>query len=158
MARTKMTRPQKTEITRALINLVGTVDISSRQNESSLLPVGWGEAPDKTFPYMVVSSLSGPLGEGPLDDTQADVEDHYQLTALSDTAEGAELILDAARAKVTPAALQEQLDLLPSTDATARRILRVEVELSSSAFRADRGMPDPIFHCLDQILVHSTPA
>jgi hypothetical protein len=143
-----MNRPQTYPLALALIEVLETIE-----------DVGWGENPDAPYPYFVVTEFSGPEGEGPIDDFQADVEDTFQVSAIGVTAQQVSRMLDMARGALTRSSLQSSLDSITAseTEYEDRHIMWVKVTIAGQGFREERGLPEPVFQNGDRVTIKHTP-
>ena len=122
--------------------------------ESTGLPVGDNVAPDCPKPYCVVSSVSSPRYDGPLDDGEADSSDRIQFSFIGDTRQSADFARDKVRVALTFSALDAQFIALFAD----RRTLNVVLDIPRGVQRDDRGLPNPIFMGIDQYMIETTPA
>ena len=116
--------------------------------------VGDGVAPrnaDKSEidpPYAVLYSIPGGRFDGPLSDSQADVVLVYQITAVGETRQQAQVIIDVCRAL-----MQRENVTVPS------RVVRdLKLLTPNSGVMRDDDLPNPLFYGYDRYLLDTTPA
>jgi hypothetical protein len=121
---------------------------------STTIEIGDGQAPrnaDKSEidpPYAVLYSLTGGLFDGPLSDSQADVSLIYQVTAVGEIRQQAQVILDVIRAVMK----KENLAI------TGRAVRDVRLVSPNSGLVRDDDLPNPLFYGYDRYEVDTTPA
>lgn len=115
--------------------------------------VGDATDPDCEKPYAVVHTVSGPRYEGPMDNTEIDSRDRYQISCIADTREQADWVRDKVRAGFT----REALDTQFATDSVLRRTMILILDIPRGTRRDERGLPDPVFIGVDQYLIETTP-
>jgi hypothetical protein len=116
--------------------------------------VGDGVAPrdpDKTEqdpPYAVLYPIPGGFFDGPLNDSQADVVLHYQITAVGITRQQAQVVIDICR------------DLFKKENLTIpnRRVRDVRHMFPSGGIIRDDDLPNPLFYGYDRYELDTTPA
>lgn len=119
------------------------------------VPVGYGERPigdDKKFkeaPYVVISYIVGGRLDGPLSDTQADVELRIVSVAYGNTAREATILRDLVHA--------EMMDTSNFT-VTNRRIRDMRVEVPSDGAYRDDDISTPLFYTRQIYVMDTTPA
>ena len=138
-----MPRPQLSPIINACIAIAETVGV----------PVGDGEAPECPMPYIVVSNVSSPRYDGPLDDIEADSSDRIQFSYVGETREQADAMRDSIRLSLTVSAFNAELVAL----AANRRTMRIVLDIPRGTKRDERGLPNAIFLGVDQYLIDTTP-
>lgn len=138
-----MVRADDREVTNALIAIL----------EAAGITVGDGTAANCEKPYTVISSVSGPRYDGPMDNTEADGSDRYQFSSVADTRDQA----DWQKSKVRAALTVEALDAQFITDSVARRTMMLILDIPRGTRRDERGLPEPVFMGVDQYLVNTTP-
>ena len=139
-----MERAPQSPITDAVLAVVGV---------ATGKPVGDATDPDCPKPYAVVHTVSGPRYEGPMDDTEIDSSDRYQISCIGETREQADRIRDRVREGFTIEALDAQF----VTDSVARRTMILILDIPRGTRRDERGLPDPVFIGVDQYLIETTP-
>ncbi len=138
-----MPRPQLSPIIDACVAIAKTVDV----------PVGDGEAPECDMPYIVVTNVSSPRYDGPLDDIEADSSDRIQFSYIGETREQADAMRDKVRLNFTVSAFDAELVTL----AANRRTMRIVLDIPRGTKRDERGLPNAIFLGVDQYLIDTTP-
>lgn len=121
---------------------------------STTLEVGDGVAPrnvDKSEidpPFATLYPLIGGTFDGPLSDSQADISLMYQVTAVGQTRQQAQVILDIIRAVFK----RENLTI-------TNRVVR-DIRLASpySGTVRDDDLPVPLFYGYDRYEVDTTPS
>lgn len=150
MAHVKMTRPAATTLIDAIIaTLIDEIDVDLGGGEE--VAVGDGEAPNCPPPFLIVSSITSPEAEGPLDDTQADVEERIQISAVGETRSQADFLRDKSRAVMTAENINEDMPV-------DRMVDRVVIDLDIGVTSENRGRPEPLFIARDQYKIRTTPA
>ncbi len=139
-----MERADQRELTNAILAVLKGAGIE----------VGDGTAPDCDKPYTIVSAVSGPRYDGPMDNTEADGSDRFQFSSVAVTRDSA----DRNRQLVRDALTVEALDAQFATDAVARRTMMLILDIPRGTRRDERGLPDPVFLAVDQFLINTTPA
>lgn len=138
-----MVRANQREVTNAIIAVL----------EAASITVGDGTAADCEKPYTVLTTVSGPRYDGPMDNTEIDGSDRFQFSSVADTRDQA----DWLREKVRTALTVEALDAQFVTDAVARRTMLLILDIPRGTRRDERGLPEPVFMAVDQFLVNTTP-
>lgn len=116
--------------------------------------VGDGVAPrnaDKSEidpPYVVLYSITGGRFDGPLNDSQADVSLVYQITAVGETRQQAQVAIDVCR------------DLMKKANVTVtnRRVRDLRHLTPNSGVIRDDDLPNPLFYGYDRYELDTTPA
>ena len=137
---------------RALLSPI--IDACIAIAKSTNIPVGDGVAPKCDKPYIVVSSVSSPSYDGPLDDGEADSSDRVQFSCVGETREQADLMRDSLRAAMTFAAFDAEF----ASSSANRRMMLLVLDIPRGVTRDDRGLPNPIFMGVDQYIIKTTPA
>jgi hypothetical protein len=117
------------------------------------IEVGDATAPDCDKPYTIVSAVSGPRYDGPMDNTEIDGRDRFQFSSIGETRDQA----DRNRELVRDALTVEALDAQFTTDAVDRRTMMLVLDIPRGTRRDERGLPDPVFLAVDQFLIETTP-
>jgi hypothetical protein len=138
-----MERADQRELTNAILALLTTAGIE----------VGDATAPDCDKPYTIVSAVSGPRYDGPMDNTEIDGSDRFQFSSIGVTRDSADLY----RQKVRDALTVEALDAQFAADSVVRRTMRLILDIPRGTRRDERGLPDPVFLAVDQFLIDTTP-
>lgn len=121
----------------------------------STIPIGDGVIPrnaDKSIeivPYAALYPIVGGDFDGPLNDTQADVTLHYQITAVGETRQQAQVIIDILRARM--------LDKSNFTIA-GRSVRDVRLITPFSGIIRDDDLPNPLFYGYDRYELDTVPA
>ncbi len=139
-----MERAPQDPITSAVLAVVA--DVTGK-------PAGDATDPDCDKPYAVVHTVSGPRYDGPMDNTEIDSADRFQISCIGETREQADRIRDRVRAGFT----REALDAQFVTDSVARRTMILILDIPRGTRRDERGLPDPVFIGVDQYLIETTP-
>ncbi len=139
-----MERANQRELTNAVLALLAAAGIE----------VGDATAPDCDKPYTIVSAVSGPRYEGPMDNTEIDGVDRFQFSSIGETRDQA----DRSRQLVRDALTVEALDAQFVTDSVARRTMMLVLDIPRGTRRDERGLPDPVFLAVDQYLIETTPS
>jgi len=141
MARTTIVLEDHTDAVLAMLN-------------TTTLTIGDGVAPrevDKTemkAPYAVLYCLPGGDFDGPISDTQADISFIYQVTAVGDTRQQAQVVQDIIRAVFK----RENLSII-------NRVVRdIRLTTPNSGVVRDDDLPNPLFYCYDRYEVDTTPS
>ncbi len=138
-----MERADQRELTNAILALLTAAGIE----------VGDATAPDCDKPYTIVSAVSGPRYDGPMDDTEIDGSDRFQFSSIGETRDQA----DRSRQLVRDALTVEALDAQFVTDGVVRRTMKLILDIPRGTRRDERGLPDPVFLAVDQYLIDTTP-
>ncbi len=138
-----MERADQRELTNAILAVLRAAGIE----------VGDATAPDCEKPYTIVSAVSGPRYDGPMDNTEADGSDRFQFSSVAVTRDSA----DRNRQLVRDALTVEALDAQFVVDAVARRTMMLILDIPRGTRRDERGLPDPVFLAVDQYLINTTP-
>ena len=139
-----MERANSREVTNAVIHLLEAIDT---------MEVGDATAPDCDKPYTIVSNVSGPRYEGPMDNTEIDGQDRIQFSSIGETRDQADRNKEIVRAELTVEALTAQFVI----DSVARRCTMLVLDIPRGTRRDERGLPDPVFQAVDQYLINTTP-
>ena len=121
---------------------------------STTLEIGDGVAPrnvDKSEidpPYAVLYPLVGGNLDGPLSDSQADVSLMYQITAVGETRQQVQVILDIARVVFK----RENLTVI------GRVVRDIRLVSPYSGTVRDDDLPVPLFYGYDRYEVDTTPS
>lgn len=141
MARTVVVTEDHTD---AVLTLLRTTTIT----------IGDGVAPrdvDKAEldpPYAVLYPLIGGNFDGPLSDSQADVNFMYQVTAVGNTRQQAQVIIDIIRVIMQ----RENLVI------TGRTVRDIRLVTPYSGTVRDDDLPNPLFYAYDRYEVDTTPS
>ena len=138
-----MVRANQREVTNAVIALL----------EAAGITVGDGTAADCEKPYTVITTVSGPRYEGPMDNTEIDGSNRYQFSSVADTRDQADWLREKVRVELTVQALDAQF----VTDAVAQRTMLLILDIPRGTRRDERGLPEPVFMAVDQFLINTTP-
>ena len=109
--------------------------------------------PDCEKPYAVVTAVSGPRYEGPMDDIEADGRDRIQFSYIGITRVSADILRDRGRVAIT----RQGLDAQFTAQGEMRRTMRVILDIPRGTRRDERGLPEPVFMGVDQYLIETTP-
>lgn len=111
------------------------------------LPVGDGEAPAGSPPYLVLYVVTSGF-DGPAEDPQADMYAEFQVTAVGDTREQAEWARDKARAAMAA-----------GVAAPAGRSMLEPVQLldGGPGVQRDDAVQPPLFYAVDLYEASTTP-
>lgn len=118
------------------------------------IPLGDGVAPrnpDQTEidpPFVVLYSLPGGRFDGPLPDSQADVVLIYQITAVGETRQQAQVALDICRGLMKKANV-----IIPN-----RKVRDLKHITPNSGVIRDDDLPDPLFYGYDRYELDTTPS
>lgn len=121
---------------------------------TTTIEIGDGEMPrgaDKSEtdpPYAALYPLIGGQFDGPLSDSQADVTLLYQITAVGQTRQQAQVIIDITRAIMQ----RENLSI------TGRAVRDIRLVTPNSGLVRDDDLPNPLFYAYDRYEVDTTPA
>lgn len=116
--------------------------------------IGDGEAPrlaDKTEidpPFAVLYALPGGQFDGPLSDSQADVTLIYQITAVGETRQQAQIVIDVCRTLMKKA----------NVTVTNRRVRDLKHLTPYSGTIRDDDLPNPLFYGYDRYELDTTPS
>ena len=140
MARTVISVEDHTEAILALLNTT-TINVGDGQmprgvNKEEVLP-----------PYAALYPIVGGTFDGPLSDTQADVSLIYQVTAVGDTRQQAQVIIDIIRVVMQ----RENLII------TGRAVRDIRLVTPFSGVIRDDDLPNPLFYGYDRYEVDTTP-
>ena len=118
------------------------------------VPVGFGERPIKADkqheppPYLMVQFLAGGFAEGPLDDTQADINLRVLLVSAGNTAHEASVLRDIAHAQMQAS----------NFSVANRKVRDVRVQGVTDGIYRDDDVPTPIFYTRQTYLMDTVPA
>lgn len=121
---------------------------------TTTLAIGDGVAPresDKTEmkpPHATLYALGGGDFDGPLSDTQADVSLLYQITAVGNTRQQAQVVQDIIRTVFK----RENLTI------TNRVVRDIRLTTPNSGVVRDDDLPNPLFYGYDRYEVDTTPS
>lgn len=116
-------------------------------------PVGDGEAPRDVDaaeidpPYAVLYPIPGGRFDGPLSDSQADVTLQYQITAVGETRQQTQVIIDICRGLMKKA----------NVTVPSRRVRDLKHLTPSAGVMRDDDLPDPLFYGYDRYELDTTP-
>lgn len=120
----------------------------------STITIGDGTAPrgagkvELDPPYAVLYLIAGGTMDGPLSDSQADVNLIFQITAVGVTRQQALVVLDITRAR-----MQRELITIPN-----RKVRDLRLNLPASGMVRDDDLPNPLFYGYDRYELDTTPA
>lgn len=120
----------------------------------STVPIGDGTAPrgpgkaELDPPYAVLYLIVGGSMDGPLNDTQADVNLIFQITAVGTTRQQALVVLDITRTR-----MQKEFLTIPG-----RKVRDLRLNLPASGMIRDDDLPNPLFYAYDRYELDTTPA
>ena len=104
---------------------------------------------DETFaPFAVLYAIVGGEFDGPLSDTQADVNLMYQITAVGETRQQAQVVIDITRVVMQ----RENLSI------TGRAVRDIRLITPFSGIIRDDDLPNPLFYGYDRYEVDTTPS
>ena len=104
---------------------------------------------DETFaPFATLYPIAGGEFDGPISDTQADVMLLYQITAVGETRQQTQVIIDIIRAVMQ----RENLTI------TGRVVRDIRLVTPFSGVIRDDDLPNPLFYGYDRYEVDTTPS